>query len=517
MRRSRAIFLPAAGVASLSAFLACQEHEPNQSASASATVAAVSPTAPSAGEAPDATAPIPDAKLAVAIEGALARDPVLQTVHVASVANGEVTLGGTVPTLAEERRAAKLVATFKGATSLIDAIVAGGPVRPDPEIAKAANAAIKRDPATRKSNVQATASAGIVTLRGTVDSATQRELLAEDVSRVPGVLAVNLALASATCHRGDAEIAADVTERFRDDARLDGTKVTVDVRSRSAFVAGVVGSVAQQNAAVDDAWLSGASDVDARLVRIDWRETDRARAGAEVPLPADAHIEDVVRRRLSGDARVGPRVPTVRVDNGVATLSGNVMSFRAGRAAVRDANGVRGVWRVDDLMTVAASRRESDVAIEDEVQRTLYNDPSTPDARNLQITTASAKVTLSGAVASPQEKTVIEGDVEAVPGVVAVENDVQVKGYSSATHAVPPGSIRERVREALFWDPRVGGGEIATDVTPNGDVTLTGLVYFWAEARAAGEDAVRAGAAHVVNHIHLAGAPGFSPPQEAAR
>ena len=515
MRHSSSFFLSAAAMASLCFFPACQEHDPNRSAGPSATVAVVPPAAPNAAEAPDATAPIPDAKLAIAIEGALARDPVLQAVHVASVANGEVTLRGTVATLAAERRANQLVATFKGATSLIDALVAGGPVRPDPEITKAANAAIKRDPATRKSNVQATASAGTVTLSGTVDSVTQRELLAEDVSRVPGVRAVNLALASATSHRGDAKITADVTDRFRDDARLDGTKVTVVLRNGSAFVSGMVGSIAQWNAAVDDTWVSGVNDVDAHAVRIDWRENEQGRAGAQVPIPPDAHVADVLRRRLSDDARVGAQVPTVRVDNGVATLSGNVMDFRAGRAAAGDANGVRGVWRVDDRMTVAPAMRESDAAIEDEVQQTLYNDPTTPDARNLQITTLGAKVTLSGVVASPEEKRVIEGDVEELPGVVAVENDLRARGHDSVTHVLPIGSMRDRVREGIFWDPRISGGEVATDATPNGYVTLTGLVYSWGEARAAGEDALRAGAAHVVNHIHLAGAPGFSPPPES--
>jgi osmotically-inducible protein OsmY len=518
MRHSIPFFLSAAALASLAVFPACQGHEPDRSARPSPAVAVVPPAAPSQTEAPKAAAPIPDAKLAAAIEGAIAGDPMLhaQAVHL-SVVGGEVTLRGTVSTLAAERRAGQLVAAFKGATSLIDALVAGGPARPDQEIAKAANAAIKRDPATRRSNVLATATAGTVTLRGTVDSAAQRELLVEDVSRVPGVRAVNLALASATSHRGDAEIAADVADRFRDDARLDGTKVAVVMRNGSAFASGVVGSIAQWNAAVDDAWVSGVNDVDAHAVRIDWRENEQARAAAAEPLPPDAHIADIVRRMLSDDPRVGAQVPTVRVGNGVATLSGSVLDFRAGRAAAGDANGVRGVWRVDDRMTVAPAVRESDAAIEDEVQQTLYNDPMTPDARNLQMTTLGAKVTLSGVVASPEEKTVIEGDVEEVPGVVAVENDLRVKGYDSATHALPLGSMGDRVREGIFWDPRIGGGEVTTAATPNGDLTLTGLVFAWSEARAAGEDALRAGAAHVDNRIRLAGAPGFSPPPESGR
>jgi hypothetical protein len=69
----------------------------------------------SASEAQDVGAPITDARLATAIIDAMALDPVLrsQSVH-PSVADGAVTLTGTVRTLAAKRRATRLVADFKG-------------------------------------------------------------------------------------------------------------------------------------------------------------------------------------------------------------------------------------------------------------------------------------------------------------------------------------------------------------------------------------------------------------------
>ena len=42
------------------------------------------------------------------------------------------------------------------------------------------------------------------------------------------------------------------------------------------------------------------------------------------------------------------------------------------------------------------------------------------------------------------------------------------------------------------------------DASAEGTVTLTGHVDSWQEARAAGDDAVNAGAANVVDHLELA-------------
>ena len=49
---------------------------------------------------------------------------------------------------------------------------------------------------------------------------------------------------------------------------------------------------------------------------------------------------DAVSRRLSSDVRVRDQIPSVRVEQGVVTLSGNVVDFRAASAAERDARGV---------------------------------------------------------------------------------------------------------------------------------------------------------------------------------
>jgi osmotically-inducible protein OsmY len=485
---------------------ACGRAEPSGGPARSSAVASGASAEPSLSSV--LAAPLPDTRLSNAIRQAIQRDPELGSQEIrASVANGDVTLGGTVPTLSAKNRAAQLVSRFKGVSALTNGLVVTAPARSDAEIKKAVSTAIQRDAATRTAKVQVTSEAGAVSLRGSADSPTQRDLLAEVASRVSGVGQVNLAVdLSQGSPRGDAEMAAEVRDRIHDDARLDGTRIAVEVKGQSVAVSGVVGSLAQRDAAVEDAWAARVANVDSQALRVDWRDNERGRTEPRGP-PADGHIADAVRRALSSDARVGIQQPTVVVDRGVVTLSGTVMDFRAVKAADRDTRQIFGVGGVDNRLTVGPAMRESDATIEQQVEGSVYHDIANPDARNVEVMTTNAKVTLRGPVASPMEKTTIEGDVEEVPGVVAVQDDLQVAGYGPQTHIVAAKSIQDRVTEAVFWDPRIEPSKITVDVAPNGDATLTGVVGSWGEAQAARDDAIDAGASHVINRIRAPGSP----------
>lgn len=294
---------------------------------------------------------------------------------------------------------------------------------------------------------------------------------------------------------------------MRDDARLDRTEVAVAVHTRNAVLSGIVGSLAQREAAVEDAWNAEVAGVDAKAVRVDWRENLwRRRMPLPFPLPSDADVAKAVGRVLSNDPRLGAPMPSVHVERNAVTLSGNVVDFRAERAAYRDARRVSGRW-VEDAMTIPPAKHESDATIQRQVLRGVYDDVAAPDSRDVQVTTLNGRVTLQGAVASQEDKKVIEDDVEEVPGVVGIENDLRVPGYMPQTLVVAPETIRHRVIEAIFWDPRVPAGRVTVDVDPRGSVTLNGQVDSSGDTQAAEDDAVRAGAARVIDHIRVAGAP----------
>ena len=246
---------------------------------------------------------------------------------------------------------------------------------------------------------------------------------------------------------------------------------------------------------------AGASSVDMSALRVDWHRSARDPAMARQRVPRDAGIVAAVTRALSDDPRVGVDGPMVSVERGAVTLSGDLRDFRSCRAAVRDARMVSGVWRVEDRTTVLPVVRQSDATIQRQVLAGIYDDRAASDSRDVRVSTAMARVTLRGTIASRRDKAVIEDDVEAVPGVAAVQNDLQIQGNDQV---VSPETIRHGVAEGLFWDPRIAVSDaIAVEVSVKGDVTLTGQVESWQEARAAGDDAVRPGAAHVINHVQV--------------
>ena len=71
---------------------------------------------------------------------------------------------------------------------------------------------------------------------------------------------------------------------------------------------------------------------------------------------------------------------------------------------------------------------------------------------------------------------------------------------------IPPSAIEEQAKDNISWDPRIRTGRVTVAVASDGDVTLTGVVDSWEQARAAEADAVFAGATRVTNRLQLAAA-----------
>jgi osmotically-inducible protein OsmY len=467
----------------------------------------VSPAPPVVAAAPrEPTLQITDTTLARALANAIGGDAVLaqQHIHVA-VDHDLVTLTGSVNSVSAKARAERLVRGFRGPTELHDQLVVDAPPRPDADIAQDVRHVLQYDPATRKAQVQVEVDNGLVTLRGPNASRHERQLLVASAARVKGVKDVMLAFASPSTPAVEERVAREVNQRLADDGRLEGLRVTTHVQGRSVRLSGTVGSLAQREAAVEDARVDDIDEVEAQGLRVDWSAATQARARLPYSAPTDPDLAAAVLRELAGDPRIGFPLPTVTATQGVVTLSGKVSDFRSRRAATNDADSVRGVRRVDVQMTVAPARHQSDATLQKLVERTLVDDVETPDAPHLQITTSGAKVTLRGNVVSQEEKLLIASDVEAIPGVIGVEDDLDVQGASAATDPPPPGALRTRVVEQMFWDSRVDSSRVLTSVTPDGQVTLSGEVFSPQEERAAVADAVGAGAFGVVDHLHIVG------------
>ncbi len=113
------------------------------------------------------------------------------------------------------------------------------------------------------------------------------------------------------------------------------------------------------------------------------------------------------------------------------------------------------------------------------------------DAKGLRVSVVGGRVTVEGAVQTSLESLAVLGDIEKIPGVVAIES--RLVNRSEAR------SVEGTIEDELHWDPLVGPGHVQVRVDPDGTATLTGTVNSWSELRAATSDAVAGGARHVVD------------------
>ena len=101
-----------------------------------------------------------------------------------SVARGLVRLSGSVPTIKAKRRAESLVRSLEGVVGVENALTV------DSAVAAGVTAALAKDPRTRLAAIEVVCERGVVSLRGSVDTAEERRAAEEVARSVPGVLLV---------------------------------------------------------------------------------------------------------------------------------------------------------------------------------------------------------------------------------------------------------------------------------------------------------------------------------------
>lgn len=446
-----------------------------------------------------AAAPPPgDPEITAAVDAHLMRRLTADTFHAidASTQHGVVTLTGQVRDLLAKRRAVATAGAIRGVRAVVDRIVVAPAPRPDAAIRADAVAALRLEPVTDTYEIAVDATGGVVTLRGTVQSAQERDVAERAVAAVPGVRSVTneLAVQYATL-RSDAEIEADVRSRLRWDARIDARRVQVGVTNGTVVLSGEVGSVAERVLAVNDAWVNGVRVVTDRLRVV---PTLAAAQRAPLPTPSDAEIRDAVVLAFALDPRVVSFNPVVAVRNGVVTLTGTVADLQARNAAEEDARNVTGVRFVNNYLKVRPLVARSDLAIAADVRQALRWNVSV-DAAEVMVSVRSGIVTLAGTVDARYERQEAAEAAARVAGVVGVVNNLVLP----AAWPVKSDSAIERDAEAgLVWNPFVDATEIDVSVA-NGVATLTGTAGSYADLVEAEREAFDAGATRVVNQLAL--------------
>jgi len=417
-----------------------------------------------------------------------------------SVNEGIVSLEGNVRTLVAKRRAIETARSIRGVRSVVDRVSVRTTNREDNAILEDVRSVINETPATDSYELRFVADAGVVTIRGTVDSRAEKMLAEDLVAQVKGVRAIeNDVRVETSGNRADDEIRHDIEARLARDTRVDALPIDVEVDDGIVTLTGIAGSAAERLHAIRLSYVDGVEHVHGDELVVTFAiNDDMLRSNEETNFEDDDNIADAINDALLYDPRVDSYKVTVSVNDGHATLTGTVPTISAYDAAERDARLTTGVERVSNLISVRVRGWANDADLAGAVRDAIRRD-SVLDGDDIVMATDDGVVTLTGNVHTDYEKRQARRVVSRIPGVTDVANRIDAERDWTWQ---PDREIAEDVRDQLFWSPFVDSGSVAVAVD-DGTVTLTGDVDSYSAARAAIDNAYQGGAKHVVSLLEF--------------
>jgi osmotically-inducible protein OsmY len=203
------------------------------------------------------------------VEAELKWDPDIDPTDIGvAVKNGVVTLTGFVRSYSQRYQAendAKRVLGVAGIANDIEVRLPSESQRPDPEIAREAVEALKRELPYSSSNMKVVVKDGWLTLEGTAEWNYQRTRAEDAVLRIRGVKGVSN-LITLRPRVAPSEIKNKIEEAFRRSAELDANRITVEANGGEVILKGSVRSWAERREAELAAWRApGVTKVDNRI------------------------------------------------------------------------------------------------------------------------------------------------------------------------------------------------------------------------------------------------------------
>ena len=289
---------------------------------------------------------------------ALGRDVYLVDLPITvAVEDGVITLTGSVASPFEKDRAARDIRWISHVKSVKNELEVEpwenpgvrkkAPHASDASLRTAVRDELDQDSRVDVSKIDVKVYYGGVTLEGSVPNHAQKRLAEKDARDVVGVGWVTDKLFAKTDEREDWAIQGDIDFDFDTDFSLEGLDLDVNVKGGVVTLSGTVPHWYQKNHAAD---VAGRVRGVRRLVdeiRVQRKtETTRAHSGSAVA--------DEIRSNFKWHWTthwVTDQID-VSVEDGVATLTGNVDTWAQRREAGRVAFATEGIWKVVNRLTV---------------------------------------------------------------------------------------------------------------------------------------------------------------------
>jgi len=211
----------------------------------------------------------PDTDIKRDVEAELRWTPEVDETDIAvSVHGGTVTLTGFVRSAFEKYRAERAARRIKGVAAVANDIEVrwlGSPAT-DPEIARAAVAALERDMPAICAQIRPMVHEGRVTLLGEVEWHYQRELAESLVRQLHGVVSVRNSIHIKPRAAAEKDVKQRIEAAFRRLAQMDADQIAVEAAGSEITLRGEVRSWAERDQALSTAWAApGVTNVKSEL------------------------------------------------------------------------------------------------------------------------------------------------------------------------------------------------------------------------------------------------------------